>query len=95
MNRRRHILPSALPQVAIACSLLLLLSCASDKQSTGTASGNGTVALYMTDDSSEYQQMSITVNKVELINSGTRQTCSLITSPLTWILPGWLTSWTS
>lgn len=41
----------------------------------------GTVPLYLTDDMGDFQQVSVTINSVQLMHTGTNTTCDLLTEP--------------
>ncbi len=82
MNRTYSNLPGVLRTAALCSLLFLLPSCTADDKNDVTTSANGSVALYITDASSVYQQVNMSLSKVELINSGTRQTCELLPSYL-------------
>jgi hypothetical protein len=59
----------------------LLYSC-SGSGSTGTGA-SGTVALYATDNLSDYQQVTATINKVTVLNTGSGASCDVLTTPTT------------
>lgn len=49
----------------------------------GGGTQSGTVALYLTDDISDYQQVTATVNKVQLLKTGSTTTCVILADPVT------------
>jgi hypothetical protein len=61
-----------------ACSLAAFLSCGPDTNNTAQDESAGTVSLYFTDGMSDFRQVVLTVQKVQLINSGTRSVCDLL-----------------
>jgi hypothetical protein len=57
-----------------------LIAC--DSGNTTTASNaSGTVSLYLTDDLSDYQHVTTTLNAVQLRHSGSNTSCSLLSTP--------------
>ncbi len=63
---------------------ILLYSCSGN----GGSALTGQVALYATDDLSDYQQVLVTINRIDLVNSGSGVSCNVFTGPLTLDLPG-------
>lgn len=51
--------------------------------SSGGGTSSGTVALYVTDDMSDNQQVIATIDKVTLVSTGTGTTCDVLTTPTT------------
>jgi hypothetical protein len=64
---------------------ILFHSCSSggDGSSNGGGTSSGTVALYVTDDMSDNQQVIATIDKVTLVSTGTGNTCDVLTTPTT------------
>jgi hypothetical protein len=71
----------------LAAASVIWISCGGGGGGSGSSSGGsstGSVALYATDDMSEdYKQVTVTVNKVSLEQTGTGDTCDLLTTPVT------------
>jgi hypothetical protein len=68
--------------VLVAASVIWI-SCGGGSGGSGSSS-TGSVALYATDDMSvDYKQVTATVNKVSLVQTGTGDTCDLLTTPVT------------
>ncbi|MDA8098402.1 MAG: DUF4382 domain-containing protein [Nitrospiraceae bacterium] len=57
----------------------LLYSCGG----SGSGIPSGPVALFLTDDISDFQQVTATVNRVDLIHTGTNASCNVFTGPVT------------
>lgn len=74
MNRLRIMLALLIvtPVALIACS---------SGNTTTDSSTSGTVSLYLTDDLSDYQHVSTTLNAVQLRHSGSNTSCSLLSTP--------------
>jgi hypothetical protein len=64
---------------------ILFHSCSSGGggSSSGGGTSSGTVALYVTDDMSDNQQVIATIDKVTLVSTGTGTTCDVLTTPTT------------
>ncbi len=56
----------------------ILYSCNGGK----TGAGSGTIGLYLTDDMSLFSQVTATINKVQLINTGNESGCDLLAAPV-------------
>lgn len=83
-----HNIRSALLRLILAiCSLTAFLSCRSGETDTTRTTSTGQVSLYFTDDISNFKQVVLTVQKVQLINSGTRSSCNLLGSPVSMDIP--------
>ena len=71
----------------IAGTVLLIIavtvfnSCSGGNSGGGTSTG--TVALYATDDMSDYKQVIVTINKVTVLNTGSNATCDVLTTMTT------------
>jgi hypothetical protein len=65
------------------CSLFFTISCGSVNPDPAPGSGKGTVALFITDNISFYQQVISTITGVRLINSGTGTVCEILKAPVT------------
>jgi hypothetical protein len=80
MIKRSRVIVGAFALIAGALMLVgLLYSCGGG----GASSDTGTVALYVTDDIADYQQVSATINSVQLRHTGTGAVCDVFTGPLT------------
>lgn len=64
--------------VIIAASAILLFSCGG----TGGAQ-TGTVALYLTDDISDFQQVTATITRVQVVHTGSNASCDILSTPVT------------
>jgi hypothetical protein len=64
---------------------ILFHSCSSGGggSSSGGGTSSGRVALYVTDDMSDNQQVIATIDKVTLVSTGTGTTCDVLTTPTT------------
>ncbi len=67
---------------------IILISCGGGSSSSGSSSnGNtssGSVALYVTDSPDEdYKQVELTINRVQLVHTGSQSTCDILTTPIT------------
>jgi hypothetical protein len=62
-------------------AVVLIVSCGGG--GGGGSSPSGNVALYATDDLSGFQQVTATINKVQLVNTGTGDACTVLTTPVT------------
>ncbi len=60
---------------------LVLFSC-SGSGTTGALASSGKIALYLTDDMSFYSQVTTTVNRVQLLNTGSGAVCDVMTDPI-------------
>jgi hypothetical protein len=71
--------------VAVIASLLLALSCGGGGIGSGSppVSGNGQVALFISDNISFYKQVVTNISGVRLVNSGTGNVCTVLDSPVT------------
>jgi len=81
MNRRSTLFGIAASAVLPPAAVLMFYSCGSGNGRGSTASG--TIALYATDDMSNYKQVIATINKVQVVNTGTGATCDVLTTPVT------------
>lgn len=70
---------------AIAVPLFLFLSCGGGK---GSNDQQGSVALYLTDNMGDYQQVTATITRVQAGNRGTGASCDILTEPVTVDIPG-------
>lgn len=78
----------ALVRVSVVVfSIVAFLSCGSGKTDTTPNSSTGQVSLYFTDNIAGFKQVVLTVQKVQLINSGTRTNCNLLVSPVSMDIP--------
>ncbi len=71
---------SATAIVSVA-SLLLFHSCGGGGNGGASSSQTGKVALYVTDGISGYQQVTLTIHKIQFVNSGTQAVCDVYTAP--------------
>jgi len=75
--------------ILVFIASILFLACGggggggSSSSGGGGTSASGKVALYATDDMSNYHQVISTINKVQIVNTGTGATCDVLTSPVT------------
>src|SRR3990172_10659011 len=81
---------SLLLAACISLSGLLLYACGggggSSSGGASAAAGSGTVALFATDDISNFQQVKATVASVQLVHAGSNTTCDVLTTPETFDL---------
>jgi hypothetical protein len=73
---------SAWLPVAIFAFCAFLFSCGGDG-SVSVVASTGSVTFYATDDISNFQEVTATVNKVQLVETGTNTTCDILTTPET------------
>lgn len=81
MHKRGTLFGIAASAVLLLAAVLLFYSCGGG--SGGGSNSSGTIALYATDDISNYQQVIATINKVQVVNTGTGATCDVLTTPVT------------
>lgn len=75
---------NVLAVIALLALPLLLSSCGGTVKDPESGSGNGKVALFVTDNISFYKQVVMTVTGVRLINSGVAaNTCEVLSAPVT------------
>jgi hypothetical protein len=68
----------------VLTAAVLLYSCGGGgRGSIGGPTLSGTVALYLTDDMSGYKQVLATINKIDLLNTGSGASCNVFTGPQT------------
>ncbi len=65
---------------AIIMGGILLYSCGGGNNA---GSGSGTVGVYVTDDMSMYSQVTATIEKIQLVNTGPGTSCDLLAAPVT------------
>ena len=72
---------------AVVLTSVIWISCGGGGGGGGSSSGSsstGDVALYITDDMSEdYKQVTVTVDSVRLVHTGTGNSCDVMTTPVT------------
>jgi hypothetical protein len=81
MRYRKVLVGAVLGVVAVLLSVFLFLSCGGGGGIPVAASGK--VALYVTDDISDYKQVIATINNIQLVNTGSGASCDVFTGPLT------------
>jgi hypothetical protein len=88
-TKETHI-QTVISTMILAAMLLLVSSCGGGGGAGGSASGDGSssasqsgVALYLTDAVSDYQQVMVKVTNVKLVNSGTKNTCTVLDKTVT------------
>jgi hypothetical protein len=70
--------------IAVILLLIVSLSCGGGADpDSQPGSGQGTVALFITDNISFYEQVVMTITGVRLVNSGTGDICEVLNDPLT------------
>ncbi len=79
MKTRRILILASAGIFVLLSAAMLLYSCGGGGGSASTA----TVALYVTDDMSGYQQVNATINRIDLVNTGSGNSCNVFTGPLT------------
>jgi hypothetical protein len=80
---KRNLLISA-GVVIVLMTSSFLVSCGGGGGSSGGGASTGNVALYATDDMSEdYEQVTVSVNSVNLEHTGSGKTCNILTAPVT------------
>jgi len=73
------------PAIVVIATLFLVLSCGGGGAGSAPppASGNGQVALFISDNISFYKQVITNISGVRLVNSGTGNVCTVMDSPVT------------
>ncbi len=67
----------------VTLTAVLLISCGGGSGSSGGGASAGSVALFATDSPEDYKQVTVTINSVQLVNTGTGATCDVLTKPVT------------
>jgi len=67
--------------VLLIAAVTVFNSCSGGNNGGGTS--NGTVALYATDNMSNYKQVIVTINKATVLNTGSSTTCDVLTTMTT------------
>jgi len=67
--------------LVLGLSSFLLYSCGGDGDSGGNGIVSSTVGVYLTDDASLYTQVTATIDRVELIHTGTHADCNVLVTP--------------
>ena len=80
MKLRPVALLSTASTIAILTIAVLLSSCGGGG---GGSTATGTVALYITDSMADYQQVLATINRIDLMHTGSGASCTVFTGPLT------------
>jgi hypothetical protein len=79
--RKKSVLFSIISGTAVLfMTAVLLYSCSGN---SGSDAGSGTVALYATDSMSDYQQVTATINRIAVLNTGSGASCDVLTTPTT------------
>lgn len=81
MKTRRKGVIVAASMVVVLTAGVLLYSCSSG--GGGGTTSSGAVAMYVTDDMSGYKQVIATINKIDILHTGSGASCSVFTGPLT------------
>jgi hypothetical protein len=82
--RKNSVILSIISGTIILFAVAILFhSCSSGGGGSAAGSSSGTVALYVTDDMSDHQQVIATIDKVTLVSTGTGTTCDVLTIPTT------------
>ncbi len=77
MNRKKVLLSVIAAALILGLSAFLLYSCGGGGGGTSSAP----VGLYLTDDISLFTQVTATIDKVQVLNTGSGATCDLLTTP--------------
>jgi hypothetical protein len=80
MNRKKLLLPVIAVTLVLGFSAFLLYSCGGGGGGGGNTS-SATVGLYLTDDMSLFTQVTATINKVQVLNTGSGASCDVLTTP--------------
>ena len=80
MNRKRVLLPVIAVTLVLGFSAFLLYSCGGGGGGGGNTS-SAAVGLYLTDDMSLFTQVTATINKVQVLNTGSGASCDVLTTP--------------
>ncbi|MBE9502971.1 MAG: hypothetical protein IME96_02210, partial [Proteobacteria bacterium] len=62
---------------------VFIYACGSSDGDMTNGSGSGQVALYMTDDISDYKEVIATINDVRLSHTGSGSSCDILPDPVT------------
>jgi len=81
MSRNNAFMSIIVVTVLLIAAVISFNSCSGGSSGGGTSSG--TVALYATDDMSNYKQVIVTINKVTVLNTGSTATCDVLTTMTT------------
>jgi hypothetical protein len=81
MSRKNALMSIIMVTVLLIAAVISFNSCSGGSSGGGTSSG--TVALYATDDMSNYKQVIVTINKVTVLNTGSTATCDVLTTTTT------------
>ncbi len=79
MKRNKVIIFAVAATLVLGFSSFLLYSCGGGGGGSGTSSAP--IGLYLTDDMSLFTQVTATINKVQVLNSGSGASCDLLTIP--------------
>ncbi len=79
MKRKKVLLLSAAAVLVLGFTSFLLYSCGGG--GGGGSASTATVGLYLTDDMSLFTQVTATINKVQVLNTGSGESCDLLTTP--------------
>jgi hypothetical protein len=87
MKTRRIILTLAAGVVLVLAGAALFSSCGRSSnngtaRTDGTNAPSGKIAVYATDDMSDYRQVIATINRIDLMHTGTGNSCTVFTGPL-------------
>ncbi len=77
MNRKKVLLGIVAMTLVLGFSAFLLYSCSGGGGGTST----GAVGLYLTDDMSLFTQVTATIDKVQVLNTGSGASCDVLTTP--------------
>ncbi len=79
MNRKRIVLLAFMATLVLGFSSFLLNSCGGGGGGSGTSSA--AIGLYLTDDMSLFTEVTATIDKVQILNTGSGASCDILTTP--------------
>lgn len=79
MNRKKVLFWAIAMTFVLGFSAFLLYSCSGG--GGGGGSSSGAVGLYLTDDMSPFTQVTATIDKVQILNTGSGASCDVLTTP--------------
>ncbi len=83
MKNKKKVLVGFIAAALIACfSAFLLYSCSGNNGSGTGGVAPGVVGLYITDDMSLFTRVTATINSVQVLNTGSGDSCDMLTTPL-------------
>jgi hypothetical protein len=81
MSKKNAFISVIAGTVLLIAAVTVFNSCSGGNSGRGTSTG--TVALYATDNMSNYKQVIVTINKVTVLNTGSTATCDVLTTMTT------------